>query len=104
MNVDQVRAIALELGFGSVGTGPSIPKRPEWHDAWIEAGCHGEMSWMESHRDVAADPNPRAPRRDPSDLRTGPVPRVCPNTFLHGSGVARYARGKDYHVHTLKRL
>ena len=49
MKSDQVRAIALELGFGSVGIGPSIPKRPEVHDAWIEAGCHGEMAWMESH-------------------------------------------------------
>ena len=106
MNSDQVRAIALEAGFGSVGIGQlRFPKRPEVHDAWIEAGCHGEMAWMESHRDVAADPNLVLP---------GAIRAICVLDRYPGSAsehvpprfgrVARYARGKDYHVHTLKRL
>ena len=96
MNSEQVRAIALELGFGSVGIGPSIPKRPEAHHAWIEAGCHGEMAWMESHRDVAADPDLVLP---------GAIRAICVLDRYPGSAsedvpprfgrVARYARGQD---------
>ncbi len=105
MNSDRVKTLALDFGFASVGIGPSVPKRPEAHHAWIEAGCHGEMAWMESHRDVAADPDLVLP---------GAVRAICVLDRYPGSGpeevpprfgrIARYARGKDYHVHTLKRL
>ena len=105
MNSDRVREVALELGFGSVGIGPSIPQRPDVHQAWIEAGCHGEMAWMESHRDVAGDPNLVLP---------GAVRAICILDRYPGfdsedvpprfGRIARYARGKDYHVHTMKRL
>ena len=105
MNSDQVRAIAHELGFGAIGIGPSVPKRPEVHQAWIEAGCHGEMSWMETHRDVASDPNLVLPGAIRAicvlDRYPGVEPEEIPERF---GRVARYARGKDYHVHTLKRL
>ena len=105
MNGDQVRAIAIELGFGSVGIGPSIPKRPEVHQAWIEEGCHGEMAWMENHRDVASDPNLVLPGAIRAicvlDRYPGGPSEEVPPRF---GRVARYARGKDYHVHTLKRL
>ena len=68
------------------GSGPSIPKRPEVHDAWIEAGCHGEMAWMESHRDVAADPNLVLPGAIRAICVLDRYPGLLPNTFLHGSG------------------
>ena len=74
--------------------------------AWLEAGRHGEMAWMERTAEVRNDPRhdgmlPSARSvvvlvapyaRDPSPV--GPAP----------GRVARYARGRDYHNVLHKRL
>ena len=69
-------------------------------EAWLEAGRHGGMSWLES-------PRHRERRRDPSALLPGIESIVCV-ALCHEPGrdpardqrigrIARYAAGEDYH-------
>ncbi|MCA9603932.1 MAG: tRNA epoxyqueuosine(34) reductase QueG, partial [Myxococcales bacterium] len=103
-----VKAVALELGFVRAGVARAgcLDAEGERLRAWLAAGKHGEMAWMERTADVRI--NPRDERmlagaesvlvlatpyaRDPE--RVGPAP----------GRVARYARGRDYHNVLGKRL
>lgn len=97
----EVKARAVELGFARVGIARVEPLDPEGERlrAWLAAGRHGSMSWMEETAEARIDA--RHPRMLPTahsvivlatpyaraEERVGPAPGV----------VARYARGRDYH-------
>jgi len=101
---DAIKRWGAELGFGAVGiaeTGMTSVAAPL--DAWLEAGMHGEMTYMSKHRDV---------RLSPTDLMAGTVRAVCVRLDYLPSGsrdaqatlergdlgyVSRYALGRDYH-------
>jgi epoxyqueuosine reductase len=102
-----VKERARELGFDRVAVGAA---RPPQHTAaferWLEAGYAGHMSYLERGR---------AERLDPGRLLPGwrSVIAVALNYAPAGDdpawrGVARYARGRDYHrvirprLHALK--
>jgi epoxyqueuosine reductase len=102
-----VKERALELGFDRVAVGAAAP--PAHGDAferWLEAGHAGNMDYLSEGR---------AARLDPGRLLPGwrSVVAVALN-YAPGEddpawrGVARYARGRDYHrvirprLHTLK--
>jgi epoxyqueuosine reductase len=91
-----VKARALALGFDDVAVGPADP--PEHGAAferWLDAGHAGEMSYLERGR---------ADRLDPGRLLAG-CRSVVAVALAYGpreespgwSGIARYARGRDYH-------
>jgi epoxyqueuosine reductase len=94
---DSVRALALELGFDLVTTGPATP--PE-HGAelrrWLEAGHAGTMGYLERRVEE---------RLDPTRVLPGARSVVCVAlNYFQGEPeddswrpVARYARGRDYH-------
>lgn len=118
MNPDPPSAAALsrqiiarcgELGFALAGVCPASP--PTTHDAfahWLRDGLHGDMDYLQRHADLRADPQTLLPgvrsvimvadayasRNDPPD------PSLPPG---HGK-IARYARGRDYHVVMKNRL
>lgn len=98
---EEVKARALELGFARAGIARADALGPEAERlrAWLAAGRHGSMGWMEESAEVRGDP--RHAGMLPSarsvivlvapyareEERVGPAPGV----------VARYARGRDYH-------
>ncbi len=93
---DAVRVRALELGFDRVAIGPAgPPEHGAAFERWLAAGYAGTMDYLERGR---------AERLDPERLLPGcrAVIAVALSYALDGDdpgwdGVARYARGHDYH-------
>jgi epoxyqueuosine reductase len=112
-DLDQrVRQRAIELGFDVVGVARADEPLSIEHDryrAFIEAGMHGAMSYLAQHGEV---------RRtlDGPGILQGARSVVCVGRRYARSaaeeskdpplaqGIARYARGQDYHGHLRKKL
>ena len=97
------REEAIRAGFVRVGiTAAAVPPRHARFDAWIDAGRHAGMRYLEETR---------AERADPRTLLAGARSVVClaapypaePWVAADGSRFARYARGSDYHGGLRKR-
>ena len=95
----RVRAAALDIGFDAVGIARAQPLGEEYerYRAWIDAGMHGTMSYMERNAEK---------RRDVSEIVPGArsvivVARTYDTPHRHPAGavgkVSRYAWGDDYH-------
>jgi epoxyqueuosine reductase len=105
----EVVAACRELGFAAAGITDVAPT--EHKDellAWLRAGKHGSMSYLADHLDIRLDPTKLLPGARSvimvadlyatrSDNEDPPLPTG------HGR-IARYARGRDYHVVVKKRL
>ncbi|HEY4016584.1 MAG TPA: tRNA epoxyqueuosine(34) reductase QueG [Polyangiaceae bacterium] len=109
---DQVRALARSLGFEAVGIArANEPLDTDYlrYRAFVNEGLHGEMAWLA--RDAAL-----RERLDGDGILMGAKSVVCvarryPNDARQGagdgdalSGIARYARGRDYHRFLRRRL
>lgn len=103
-----LRARATELGFAAFGVARAEALEEEGAQlrAYLAAGRHGQMGWLENTADVRIDPTTpgmvegalsvvvlAAPYARSSE-RVGPAP----------GRIARYARGRDYHNVLSKRL
>ncbi|RME21948.1 MAG: tRNA epoxyqueuosine(34) reductase QueG [Deltaproteobacteria bacterium] len=103
---DIIRRRASALGFPRVRiAAASPPPGVARYDAFLAAGRHGQMQWMERGRDARADP-----RRLLPGVRSAVVlgidhawPRPPDPGGLTGR-VAAYAWGRDYHNLVAKRL
>ena len=92
------KAVARDLGFDACGITDLAPSdAASALDAWLAAGMHGEMRYMERQAPVR-----REPQRAWPDARSAVV--VLHGYFhrdaepAHGRGrIARYALGDDYH-------
>lgn len=104
---ERVKAAALALGFDDVRivAAEALRRAPrdaaDALDAFLDAGWHGDMEWMETHRARRRDPlalwpDARsivmvglsyAPAHDPLALRSEPT----------RGAISVYAQGKDYH-------
>ncbi len=94
-----IRRLALAAGFEKIGiTDATMPEKVQLLHAWLDAGYHGDMGWMERHRHLRTDieeffPGARSVisvahnyytnTRHPSDPSAGKI--------------SRYAWGRDYH-------
>lgn len=89
----RIKALALGLGFDLVGLttlGPATTA-PAFH-AWLDAGYHGEMAYLDTGaalRDDTTRPEP--------GMRSAIVVGLDYGGKEPGGPVARYARGDDYH-------
>ncbi len=106
----RVRARAGELGFEAVGIARAdVPLEADFarYEAFVDAGMHGEMSWLADDREVRRRLDGEAilagaksviclARRYARDLPEGAPPIA--------EKIARYARGQDYHVFLRKKL
>jgi epoxyqueuosine reductase len=87
-------------------TTPQAPEHGEFVKAWLEAGMHGEMGYLEKRNEL------RSGRLDREELLAGaqtvilvamsydfspPSPQAGGNYQTGRGVVARYARGEDYH-------
>jgi epoxyqueuosine reductase len=113
---DQVRQAARDLAFDAVAiarAGPEVRLEQDtarW-DAFIDAGMQGEMAWLSAHRGARL-------RLDGEEVLAGARSVVClarryqpsPDSPEHDDagavlgGIARYARGRDYHRFLRRRL
>ena len=97
-----VKAYARELGFDAVAIGPATPIE---HGAelarWLDAGYAGTMRYLDRTRTERADPGrlvPGARSVVVVALSYNPGPERDAEEAVRGwGGVARYARGADYH-------
>ncbi len=94
-----VKRRGLELGLDGIGvTSASPPRSFPRFLGWLRLGFHGEMSYMDRHREKRADPRSLLP--DAQSVIVGclnyyqPLPE--PQSTLVGK-VARYGLGRDYH-------
>lgn len=108
ISLERLEAFADGLGIDHIGMAPvQPPVRDFSYEDWVKLGYHGTMAWMERNIDVRRDPGIRFPWAR-SVVVCGmhyqhPLPEsIGPEHLLHG--VARYARGRDYHIVFLKRL
>jgi epoxyqueuosine reductase len=98
---------AREQGFDLAGIAPLAPPPalPRFR-AWLAAGHHADMTWLERHAQRIADPRALVPGA--RSLLVVGKSHARPAVALDGGGrVARYAAGRDYHhamVRALRRL
>ena len=111
---DDIRRWGRELGFDAIGfSGVSVGDAEADLNAWLAAGCHGEMDYMAAH--VTAAGNLRAL---PAELVPGtrsiitarmnyrPASADSCETLADGKRafISRYALGRDYHTLLRTRL
>ncbi len=111
---EAIRQKALSEGFDVCGFGPAhIPERnKKRYQAFIDAGEHGSMSWLEARLEERQSPEALwdsvrsvmvvgqnyAPTDDPKQDWES---RLLDHSLAH---ISAYARGKDYHDVLKKRL
>jgi epoxyqueuosine reductase len=102
-----VKDRALELGFDRVAVGPAgPPEHGAAFERWLEAGYAGDMHYLAVGRAARLDPSRLLPGcRSVVAVALNYAPRDDDPAW---HGVARYARGRDYHrvirprLHALK--
>jgi len=101
---DFVIETALELGFDLAGVAPlAPPPDAQRFDAWLAAGHHASMEYLERGRDRIVDPARILPAG--RSLVVVGLGHSRPALELDcGGKVARYAAGRDYHNIIGKRL
>jgi len=102
---DDVKAVAASLGFLACGITDLVPApHGDVLDAWLAAGYAGTMRYL--HRQAEL-------RREPARIVTGAKSAIvvldnyyCPDAprDLVPPRIARYARGTDYHIVTMRRI
>ena len=96
----------LQEGFAAAGVAAACSSKQagELH-AWLQEGRHGEMNWLAENVEVRTDPRVLLPGAQ-SVIVVADRYEGSPDVDLpEGAGrIARYARGRDYHVHMKKRL
>ena len=111
---DKIRRWGKDLGFDAIGfSGVELSHAAENLEAWLAAGCHGEMDYMAAH--VTAKGNKRAL---PAELVPGTRSIVTARMNYRSASansaaaladgerafISRYALGRDYHKLLRSRL
>ena len=100
----QLAARAAELGFAAIGvTGVELGADEQHLLAWLRAGRHGQMGYMQRHgrkRTRPAQLLPGTLRVISARMDYWPAEARAPESVLadaHLAYVSRYALGRDYH-------
>jgi epoxyqueuosine reductase len=106
---DAVRRKAMELGFQGCGFSRVSRLEDEARklDAWLGMGYHADMEWMERHADLRIDPTRLVPGAKTvisvlAGYRFEENEQI--DKWRDGPGIAKYARGRDYHKVLKKKL
>jgi len=86
---------ARELGFASAGIVAVEPMDSAPLRAWLEAGYHAEMVWLERHLSLRADLRQVLPGAQSVIVAALSYPIAGDDPVARS--LARYARGRDYH-------
>jgi epoxyqueuosine reductase len=107
---DAIRDLALAQGFDAVGFAPASAgaRAGEGLKAFLAAGHHGDMGWLETRADQRADPQTLWPEaKSAVVLGLSYAPADDPLTALERRDcgtISVYAQGDDYHDVIKKRL
>ena len=110
---DQIRAEARALAFDAVGFARAdvpLAQDAARYAAFVEAGMHGDMTWLGDHAPLRATVNGEGILPGARSVicvarryqRPPPEEDEASSTAM--AGIARYARGRDYHKFLRKRL
>jgi len=105
----RLKALAREVGFELVGVASMSPAQTaSQYRAWLERGDHAGMAWMARNVALRCDPRGLLPGAM-SALVVGMRYAAGPSAAEEEEGavwpqVARYARGRDYHLTLRERL
>jgi len=96
---EQIRTLALEMGFTACGfthTG-ELDSEVESFQKWIENGFHAEMAYMENHFEKRMNPSLLVKQSQTViSLLLNYVPEQTQPTDTYQ--IAKYAYGEDYHT------
>ena len=107
---DRLNAFALSAGFTAMGIcrPDAIPQAAPRLDAYLAAGLHGQMGWMEDRKDWRGNPAALWPEaRSVIMLAESYAPGHDPLDDLSQTDrgtISVYAQGRDYHDLVKKRL
>lgn len=90
-----VEYAARELGFSGVGVARADADQGPELAAWLQAGCHGDMTWLERHLPARLNPQLVLPGVRSVVMLTYDYARQ--DARLAPGAMARYAQGEDYH-------
>lgn len=97
----EIKKLALELGFARVGIARAEPltEDAERLRAWLAAGHHGQMEYMQQNVDVRGDPKSEGmlPSACSVIVLATAYARSAPLEGPVPGRIARYAQGRDYH-------
>ncbi|HMQ16732.1 MAG TPA: DUF1730 domain-containing protein, partial [Phycisphaerae bacterium] len=109
-----IKALGRELGLSRVGIAPAAPlPGAAYYKSWLRRGYHGSMSYLARNVERRAAPASLLPGARGiicAALSYRPSPHDPPHAETAPQGgpatgrVARYARGRDYHVVLRERL
>ncbi|MGD8823329.1 MAG: tRNA epoxyqueuosine(34) reductase QueG [Myxococcales bacterium] len=103
----RVAAEAAKAGFARCGVAQvrALSEESAHLDTWLEAGHHGQMSWMATTAPVRKDPQHPGmlPEARSVVVMAAPYPRHSPYQGPPPGRVAKYALGRDYHNVLTKR-
>jgi epoxyqueuosine reductase len=108
--VAKIRQWGGELGFDAIGIASIEQERTEPNlNAWLAAGCHGEMNYMSAHGAKRAHPADLLPgTRSVITARMNYRPASADFSAVLGNPelayISRYALGRDYHKLLRRRL
>lgn len=86
---------ARALGFSGVGVAPADADQGGELAAWLQAGCHADMHWLERHLPARLNPRLVLPGVRRVVMLTYEYPRH--DARRAAGSIARYAQGEDYH-------
>jgi epoxyqueuosine reductase len=101
-----MKALARAHGFAFAGISRAERMEPEARrlEAWLNAGNHGQMSYMENHFEMRTDPTKLVPgAKSVVSLLYNYYPDKQ-QADPRAPKIARYAYGKDYHNVIRKKL
>jgi len=111
---EDIRRWGRELGFDAVGfSAAQVDNAEEDLNAWLAAGCHGEMDYMAAYATATGNKRARPAELVPGTrsviaARMNYRPFAADSTAILATGdrafVSRYALGRDYHKLLRKRL
>ncbi|MFT5083890.1 MAG: epoxyqueuosine reductase [Lentisphaeria bacterium] len=99
-----------ELGFQQIGIAKAdVSSEQERLDAWLAAGHHGSMLWMETHKDLRINPQKLLPGTTRvisarMDYLPPETQQIAILKSPEKAYISRYALGRDYHKLIRKRL
>ena len=96
LKFSDLQKIGKDLGADKLGVSSVEPIQADHLNEWLNRGYHGEMSYMENHKEKRLDPAELLP--DAKSVVSIFVNYHQPEPHPKLDGViSKYARGKDYH-------